>query len=157
MSSQPPRRDYTNAEQSQSLVGRRARAFADRSREPGDSATWAIVLGALMCALLLICFSVSRATDYIWIPLLISFAWFVVVGRMGKVNIFSILWGSATTDRTTPPNDFWILQPTAALAAISLVIALVDLVRGWDYRWYGLALVLAALWFLNLYLRTVRH
>ena len=55
----PTRREYTEGEQNESLISRRARAFADRSRDPGDATTWAVVLGSLMFTLLMFCLAVS--------------------------------------------------------------------------------------------------
>lgn len=149
-----PRREYTEGERQESFIGRRMDAFADRSREPGDGATWAVVLGALMCTLLMICYSVA-GQPMVALGMLTLFAvWVMIMSRLGRVNVLSILWGSATTDADVPPNDVVVFQSTVLLALISLGAILLDAFTGWDFGWYGFILLAIVAIYLVIYLRT---
>lgn len=152
--SSEPKRDLTPAEQRESFLVRRLAAFAERSRDPGDAATWAVVLGALMCALLIICFAVSGRTDAVLlIPVVASLLWGVVVQFWGRVNIAAILWGSSTTDSQHSPHLQFIFLPTLILTTVSFVCVVVDAFTGWGFRWFGLALIATGIWFLMICLR----
>lgn len=148
-----PRREYTEREQHQSFIGRRMQAFADRSRDPGDAATWTVVLGALICTLLMICYSVAGQSRVALGAFILSGVWILVVSRFGKVNVASILWGSATTDSDTPPVHLVIFQSTAVLALISLIAVIVDAFNGWGFGWYGFALLATVAVYLVIYIR----
>lgn len=148
-----PRREYTEGERQESFIGRRLDAFADRSREPGDGATWAVVLGALMFTLLLICYSVAGQSMIAFIVFLFFIVWVIVMRQFGNVNVASILWGSSTSDADTPPVDVVVFQSTVALALISLGAVIVDAIRGWGFGWYGFALVAVVVVYLAIYLR----
>ena len=146
--------EYTEAEQQKSLISRRIEAFESRSREPGDAATWVTVLGALICTLLMVCYSVA---DYPLMALAsfgLTVVWFAVMGRMAGVNVFSILWGSATSDAKNPPNEFWVFQSTAVLAIFAMLALIVDAFMGWNFTWYGVALFVLVVAFVILYLRS---
>ena len=149
-----PKREYTQAEQNESFIGRRVRAFGDRSREPGDGATWAVVLGSLMWTLLIICFSVAGQPRIAFFTLLFMLAWVVVMGRFGKVNVASILWGSATSDADKPPVEVVVFQSTMAVALISLIVTVIDAASGWNFGIYGIALLATIATFFVVYLRT---
>jgi len=146
--------EYTEGEQQRSLISRRIEAFESRSRQPGDAATWVVVLGALMCTLLMVCYSVAGLPLMALAVFGITIIWFGIMGRLGRVNVFSILWGAATTDAKTPPNEFVVFQSTAAISLISLVAMVVDAFRGWDFTWYGYALLLTTIVFLVVYVRS---
>ena len=150
----PARREYTEGEQSESLISRRARAFADRSRDPGDATTWAVVLGAVMCTLLMICLAVGGRPRLAMASVAVTLVWIAVVSRYGRVNIAGVLWGAATTDAETPPEHLVVFRSTAALAAVSLVAVGVDVGTGWSFRWYGVALLAAIVTFLGISYRT---
>lgn len=155
MSSRQPndRHEYTEGEQQQSFIGRRMDAFASRTREPGDAATWATVLGALLFALLIVCYSVAELPLMALFVLGLMAIWIGVMGRFGHVNVFSILWGSATTDAVILPNEFVVAQSTAVVAAVAVIAMVVDALRGWDFGWYGYALLVAVIGYLVLYIR----
>lgn len=148
-----PQREYTEGEQHQSFIGRRMDAFADRSREPGDATTWAIVLGSLICTLLVICYAVAGQPVVAFISLLLTLAWVSIVSRIGRVNVASILWGSSTNDLDKPPNHTFIFQATTLLALISLAAVVVDAIRGWNFSWYGLILLVVVSIYLVIYLQ----
>lgn len=139
----------------QAFLARRVRAFADRSRQPGDAVTWAVVLGSMVGVLMLICFSVAGDTRYILYPLALFIAWYAVVSIKGRVNITSILWGSAATDSKIPADPFWVHQPTIILTIAGAIACIADAVTGWDYRWFGLALAIACVSYVMLYVRSV--
>lgn len=149
-----PRREYTEGEQQRSFIGRRMDAFADRSREPGDAATWAVVLGALMWTLLVISYSVARQPLMAVVMFVLTLVWVIVMSRFGNVNVFSILWGAATTDASTPPNGPVIFQASALLAVLSIIAVAVDAVTGWDFGWYGIVLLITAGAYVAVYART---
>lgn len=138
---EPSRREYTESEQDQSFIGRRMKAFADRSREPGDATTWAVVLGALMSTLLMICFAVAGHSMLALTSFGLAAVWVFVVSHFGRVNVFSVLWGAATTDSTTEPEHLVIYRATAVLSAISIIAVLIDAATGWGFTWYGVALI----------------
>lgn len=147
-------RKYTDIEHNEGLLGRRMRAFAERSREPGDGATWAVVLGSFMWTLLIICFSVASQPLLALVTFGFSLVWIIIMARFGRVNVASILWGSATTDLEKPPVDAVVFQSTLAVALISLVSVVIDAVRGWNFGWYGFALVVTVSVYIIVYIRT---
>lgn len=156
MSEKPkePRRAYTEREQNEGFVGRRIRAFGERSRDPGDGTTWSTVLGALMLTLLVICFSVAELPLFALATFLVGMGWIVVMSRFGKVNVASVLWGAATSDANTPPVDAVVYQSTLVLALISLVAIVGDAVTGWGFGWYGVILLAAVALFLIIYINS---
>lgn len=149
----PSRGDLTGQEERRGFLERRVKAFEDRSRKAGDGTTWAVVLGAFIGVALLMSYSIGRETSWILLPLGVFIAWFIVVSSMGKVNITSILWGSATSDQRTPPNGFWIFQPTALLAGFAMASILRNAITGYTYGWAGLILLAACLAYFVIYLR----
>ncbi len=150
----PAPREYTEGERSDSLITRRARAFADRSRDPGDATTWAVVLGAVMCTLLMICLAVGGRPRLALASVAVTLVWIFVVSRYGRVNIAGVLWGAATTDAETPPDHLVVFRATAALAFVSLIAVAVDAVTGWSFGWYSVAMLAAILTFLGISYRT---
>lgn len=151
---QDPRREMSQAEQHEGFIGRRMRAFGERSREPGDAATWAVVLGAFMWTLLIVCLSVAEHLLLASISFAFTLVWVVLMGRFGKVNVASILWGSATTDTDKPPVEGVVFQLTLAVALISLIAVVVDALSGWDFGWYGVALIITVAVYLVIYLQS---
>lgn len=149
-----PRREISESEQSEGLIGRRLRAFGERSREPGDGATWAVVLGSFMWTLLIISLSVGQHALLAFAAFVLTFVWIFIMGQFGKVNVASILWGSATTDAKKPPVDVVVFQSTLAVALISLIAVVVDAVRGWDFGWYGVVLVVTVAVYLVVYMQS---
>lgn len=147
-------REYTEQEQQQSFIGRRMDAFAGRSREPGDAATWATVLGALMCTLLMICYSVADQPLVALGVAGLTAIWIFVMARFGGVNVFSILWGSAATDAKYPANEFYVFQSTVVVALFSLVALVVSAFTGWGFGWYGYALLAVTAIFVVIYLQS---
>ncbi len=150
----PARREYTESEQSESLIARRARAFADRSRDPGDATTWAVVLGAVICTLLMFCLAVGGYPRLALASVGVTVAWIFVVSRYGHVHIASVLWGAATTDTDTPPEHVVVFRSTAAVAALSLLAVIVDAIIGWSFGWYGLGLLATIIAFVGVSYRT---
>lgn len=150
----PMRREYTESEQGESLIGRRARAFADRSRDPGDATTWAVVLGAVISTLLMFCFAAGDHPRLALASVAITVVWMFVVSRYGRVNVAAVLWGAATTDASTPPEHLVVFRATAAVAAVSLLAVIVDAATGWSFRWYSLALLAAIIAFVGVSYRT---
>lgn len=146
--------EYTEAEQQKSLISRRIEAFESRSREPGDAATWAIVLGSLMSTLLIVCYSVSDVPIMALVAFGMLAIWIVLMARFAGVNVFSILWGSATTDTKNPPNELYIFQSTIVIAGLSFLAMIVDAFTGWDFTWYGVALFIVTTAFVVLYVRS---
>lgn len=136
----PSGREIVRGENDENFIQRRARAFTDRSREPGDATTWAVVLGALMCTLLMICFSVGGHARLALLAAALTAIWIFVVSRYGRVNVFSILWGAATTDSGISPNHQVIFRATTALAAIAAAAIVIDAVTGWGFTWYSVVL-----------------
>lgn len=153
-SQREPDREYTDAERQWGFLQRRYQAFADRSREPGDVITWAVVLGALICSLLIVCVSVASMRDLLLVPVLITAVWVFVVSYFGRVNITAILWGASTSDSQRVPNAMFVMLPTLALAMIGLVSVVIDAGTGWDFRWFGLALGIASLCYCVLFARS---
>lgn len=149
-----PRREMTQAEQHEGYISRRMRAFGERSREPGDAATWAVVLGAFMWTLLIVCLSVSDQSFLAFISFILTLVWVVLMGRFGKVNVASILWGSATSDADNPPVENVVFHLTLAVALISLIAVVVDALGGWNFGWYGVALIIAVAVYLVIYLQS---
>ena len=144
--SKPPkdsRREYTETEQSHSFIARRIEAFADRSREPGDAVTWAVVLGALICTLLMICYAVADQPRIALVAGLVTIIWIIVVSRYGRVNVAAILWGGSTSDASTPPHAPIIFLATNILAIAAAVSVIVDAATGLHFGWYGAALAVA--------------
>lgn len=156
MNRKPPntKREYTRLEENEGFIGRRMRAFGDRSREPGDGATWAVVLGSLMWTLLIICFSVAGQPRIAFFIFLLMLVWVVIMGRFGKVNVASILWGSATTDADKPPVEMVVFQSTLAVALFSLIAAVIDAASGWAFGWYGVVLLATVAVYMIVYLRS---
>lgn len=150
----PTRREYTEGEQSESLISRRARAFADRSRDPGDATTWAVVLGAVICTLLMFCFAAGGHPRLALASVAVTLVWIFVVTRYGRVNIASVLWGAATTDAATPPEHLVVFRTTAVLAAVSLLAIIIDAITGWSFGWYSVALLAAIIAFVGISYRT---
>lgn len=150
----PTQREYTEGEQSDSLISRRARAFADRSRDPGDATTWAVVLGAVICTLLMFCFAAGGHPRLAMASVAVTVMWIFVVSRYGRVNVAAVLWGAATTDTETPPEHLVVFRATAALAAVSLLAIIIDALTGWSFRWYSVGLLAAILAFLGVSYRT---
>ncbi|MCA9833974.1 MAG: hypothetical protein KC435_08520 [Thermomicrobiales bacterium] len=149
-----PKREYTPGEQQQSFIQRRYTAFADRSRDPGDALTWAIVLGAFIGTLLLVCFAVAGQARYALVSSGVFLLWVVVVSYWGRVNVASILWGSSTADSNRPPNPVYVYHPTFALVLFALICAALDVANGRGFGWYGVVLIFAAIAYLALYLRS---
>lgn len=149
-----PNRNYTDREERDGLLTRRYRAFADRSREPGDAATWAVVLGSFMWTVLIVCLSVAEHLLFAAISFVLTFVWVGVMTRFGKVNVPSILWGSATSDADKPANEPVVFHSTLVVALISLIAVIADAVSGWDFGWYGFALIVVIAVYLVIYLQT---
>lgn len=149
-----PRREISESEQSEGLIARRLRAFGDRSREPGDGATWAVVLGSFMWTLLIICLSVSQHALLAFGAFVLTFVWIFIMGQFGKVNVASILWGSATTDADKPPVDAVVFQSTLAVALISLIAVVADALSGWDFGWYGVVLIVTVVVYVVIYIQS---
>lgn len=149
-----PENEYTEGEQQHSLIGRRMEAFANRSRQPGDATTWEIVLAALMCTLLIVCYSVADRPLFALGTLIILLAWITYTFVVGKVNVFSVLWGSSTTDAHLNPNHMAILRSTALIAIVSLVSVIVDAATGWGFGYYGIALLLVIIFYVGVVYRT---
>lgn len=153
-SQREPEREYTDAERQRTFLHRRYQAFADRSRDPGDVITWAVVLGALICALLIVCISVADMRDLVLLPLLVTAIWIFVVSYLGRVNIAAILWGASTSDSQRVPNAVFVLLPTLVVAVIALIAVVIDAGTGWDFRWFGLVLGIASLCYCVLFARS---
>lgn len=149
-----PENEYTEGEQRQSLIGRRMDAFANRSRQPGDATTWEIVLGALMCTLLIICYSVAENPLAALLSVIVLLIWAAYSAIVGKVNVFSVLWGSSTTEAHVNPNHLAVLWSTGVLAAISALSLIVDAFTGWGFGYYGVALLLVFLVYVAVVYRT---
>lgn len=147
-------REISDSEQRESFIGRRMRAFGERSRDPGDAATWAVVLGSFMWTLLIVCLSVAEHLLLAFIAFVLTFVWVIIMGRFGKVNVASILWGSATTDADNPPVEVVVFQSTLVVALISLIAVIVDALTGWDFGWYGLALVVTIAVYIVIYIQS---
>lgn len=137
----PTGREIVRGEHDESFIERRMRAFAERSRDPGDATTWAIVLGALMCTGLIFCYAVARQPLMALASFLLTFVWIGVVSRFGRVNVFAVLWGASAADSRIEPDYSVIFRANAVLVAISLLAILVDAVTGWDFMWYSVALL----------------
>lgn len=152
-----PDREYTEAEQQQSFLNRRYRAFADRSREPGDTITWAVVLGALICSLLIVCVAVADLRNLVLLALLSTALWVTVVSYFGRVNVTAILWGASASDSERAPNPVFVYFPTLALAIIGLISTVIDAGTGWDFGWFGLALGIASLCYCVMFARSWSH
>lgn len=148
-----PRPELSEAEKREGFLGRRIRAFEDRSREPGDGATWAVVLGAFMFTLLIVCLSISEQPFFAFIVFVLALVWVAVMAQFGKVNVASVLWGSATTDADKPPVEVVVFQSTLAVALISLIAVIVDVVSGWAFSWYGVILLVTIATYLVIYIR----
>lgn len=146
-------RNYTDREERESVLVRRYRAFADRSREPGDAATWAAVLGSFMWTMLIICLSVGEHLLSAFITFVLTFVWVWIMFRFGKVNVASILWGSATTDADKPPVEPVVFQSTLVVALISLIAVVEDAISGWDFGWFGVILTVTIIVYLVIYIR----
>lgn len=148
-----PRPELSEQEKRESFLVRRMRAFEDRSREPGDGATWAVVLGAFMFTLLIICLSVAEQAFFAFIVFVIALVWVAIMGQFGKVNVASVLWGSATTDADKPPVDAVVFRSTLAVALISLIAMIVDVINGWGFGWYGVVLAVSIAVYLGVYIQ----
>lgn len=146
-------REYTPLEQNEGFIGRRIRAFGERTRDPGDGTTWAVVLGSLMWTLLVVCYSVARQPLLALGCLLLAIAWVIFLSRFGKVNVVSVLWGSSTTDFNRVPVEVVVYQSTLVVALISLVSVLVDALRGWEFGWYSIPLLATVFVFVIVYIR----
>ena len=156
MSRKPPdpKREYTPLEQNEGFIGRRIRAFGERSRDPGDGATWAVVLGSFMWTLLVVCYSVSGQPLIALACLVLTLVWVGLMSRFGKVNVISVLWGSATTDFDRVPNQAVVFQSTLLVALISLISVAIDAIRGMAFSWYGYVLLASALVYFVVYIRS---
>lgn len=146
-------REYTQGEQVGGLLSRRFRAFTTRSREPGDAATWAVVLGSFMWTMLIICLSVAEHLLTALIMFVLTFVWIGIMSRFGKVNVAAILWGSATTDADRDPVEPVVFQSTLVVALISLVAVVDDAIRGWDFGWFGVVLTITVIVYLAIYVQ----
>lgn len=146
----PTRREIINGERDENFIERRMRAFADRSRDPGDATTWAIVLGALMCTGLIFCYAVAEQPLLAFAAFVLTLVWSTVVSRFGRVNVLSVLWGSSAADSRHEPDHQVIFRANAALVAIALAALLVDAVSGWHFMWYGNALLIVVVSYLIL-------
>lgn len=156
MSSQrKPEREFTDAERQRNFIQRRYQAFGDRSRDPGDAVTWAVVLGAFICALLIVCVSVADMLDLVLLPLVVTAIWIFVVSYLGRVNIAAILWGASASDSPRVPNALFVMLPTLVVALIGLVAVIIDALTGWDFRWYGVVLAGVCLVYLGVYTRSI--
>lgn len=149
-----PRRELSDTDKHEGLLGRRLRAFGERSRDPGDGATWAVVLGSFMWTVLIVCLSVAEQLLFAFIAFVLMLVWVGIMGQFGKVNVASILWGSATTDSDKPPVEIVVFQSTLVVALISLLAVIVDAVRGWNFGWYGLVLIVTIVVYLVVYLQS---
>lgn len=149
-----PRPELTEAERRESFLGRRMRAFEDRSREPGDGATWAVVLGAFMLTLLIVCLSIADQTFLAFIVFVLALVWVVVMAQFGKVNVASVLWGSTTTNAEKPPVEVVVFQSTLAVALISLIAVIIDVATGWAFSWYGVVLLVTIAIYLVIYIQS---
>ncbi len=156
MSKKPeePRRDYTESEKNEGFISRRMRAFAERSREPGDGATWAVVLGSFMWTVLIICLSVAEMFLFAAVGFVLALVWVAIMAQFGKVNVAAILWGSATTDADKPPVDVVVFQSTLVVALISLLAVIVDAIRGWNFGGYGVVLVVTIAIYIVVYIQS---
>ena len=141
----PTRREIINGERDENFIERRMRAFAERSRDPGDATTWAIVLGALMCTGLIFCYAVAAQPLMAFGAFLLTIAWVGVVSRFGRVNVFAVLWGASTADSRQEPNHTVIFRANALLVAISVIAVAIDAATGFDFMWYGVALLIAVI------------
>lgn len=149
-----PEPEYTEGERTHNLIGRRMEAFASRSREPGDATTWEVVLSALMCTLLIVSFSVADRPLFALLALVLFGIWAGYTGAVGKVNVFSVLWGSSTTDENVNPNHIAILRSTAIIALVSIAAIVVDAFTGWGFGYYGFVLLLVVIVYLIVVIRT---
>lgn len=149
-----PENEYTEGEQTQSLIGRRMEAFASRTRDPGDATTWEIVLAALMNTLLVICFSVAERPLFALGSLVVLLGWIGYSFVVGRVNVFSVLWGSSTTDANVNPDHLAIFRSTAIIAILTLVALVIDALTGWGFGYYGLALVIVVILYIAVVYRT---
>lgn len=156
MSRKPPepKREFTPQEQNEGFIGRRIRAFGERSRDPGDGATWAVVLASFMWTLLVVCYSVSRQPLIALACLVLAITWVILMSQFGKVNVLSVLWGSATTDFDRVPNQAVVFQSTLVVALISLISVVVDATRGMAFGWYGYLLLATVLVYIVIYIRS---
>lgn len=148
-----PRPELSEEEKREGLLSRRIRAFEERSRDPGDGATWAVVLGAFMFTLLILCLSVADQTFFAFIVFVLTLVWVVIMGQFGKVNVASVLWGSSTTDADKPPVDAVVFQSTLAVALFSLIVTVVDVFNGWRFGWYGVVLAVTIAIYLVIYIQ----
>lgn len=82
----PTRREILNGERDENFIERRMRAFAERSRDPGDATTWAIVLGALMCTGLIFCYAAAEQPMMAFAAFVLTIVWMGVVSRFGRVK-----------------------------------------------------------------------
>lgn len=149
-----PENEYTEGEQNQSLIARRMEAFASRSREPGDATTWEIVLAALMCTLLVVCYSVADRPMFALGTLIILLVWIGYTFVVGRVNVFSVLWGSSTTEAHLHPDHLAIFRSTAIIATLSLLAVVIDAFTGWGFGYYGLALIIVIILYIAVVYRT---
>lgn len=149
-----PENEYTEREQHRSLIGRRMEAFASRSREPGDATTWEIVLASLMGTLLIICYSVADRPMLALVAFGLLLIWMVYCGIVGRVNVFSVLWGSSTTESHVHPDHLAIFRSSAVVALFTILSLVVDAVTGWGFGYYGIALVLIVIIYIIVVYRT---
>lgn len=149
----PSNREIVRGESDESFIHRRARAFADRSREPGDATTWAVVLGALICTLLMVCLSVGDRPGLAIVAFFVTVAWIVYVSHFGHVNVFSVLWGAATTDHGRQPDHLAVFRATTILAIGAAIAVVLDAVTGWSFGWYGLVLAATILAYIIMLIR----
>ena len=106
-----------------------------------------------MWTFLIICLSVSQHALLAFIAFVMTLVWVIIMGQFGKVNVAAILWGSATTDADRPPVDVVVFQSTLVVALISLIAVVVDAVRGWDFGWYGVILLVTVAVYLVIYIQ----
>lgn len=159
MSTKNPRYDREQEEDehtSEGFVRRRIEAFENRSRQPGDAATWGVVLGAFIGIMMLVSFSIGRETRHILIPLAAVVLWWIVVSKYGRVNITSILWGSATTDQKHPPEEKWIHLPTILMTLFATGSLIRNAIMGYTYSWAGIVLLVACVVYAVIYARISR-
>jgi hypothetical protein len=139
------------------LRDERVREWQTRRRGPGDLITWAVVLGGVMAVFAFFSAAYDGNTVFGGAVAIAIIAWTLVVWVPGGVNVLSVLWGRSADPNLPPERTRIVLTASLVLAALSLLLPILDVASSLDFGWYGLIAAAVGVVFLIMLARAGRQ
>jgi hypothetical protein len=139
------------------LRDERVREWQTRRRGPGDLITWAVVLGGVMAVFAFFSAAYDGNTVFGGAVAIAIIAWTLVVWVPGGVNVLSVLWGRSADPNLPPERTRIVLTASLVLAALSLLLPILDVASSLDFGWYGLIAAAVGVVFLVMLARAGRQ